>query len=149
MSNLSENFTLQEMTRSSTAVRLSIDNRPDDQQMENLKRLCVETLEPVKTLAGGKRVRVSSGLRVKLLNQKIGGSKSSDHVNGNASDFTIEDMTVTEVVEMIMNSDIPFDQLIHEFDSWVHISNRGAGNNRRQVLRATKVNGKTVYEKYV
>lgn len=146
--NLTEHFTLAELTNSDTGTRAGIDNTPNVEQITNLQRLCRDTLEHVRTLSGNKTIRSSSGFRCPKLNKLIGGSPTSDHMNGNAVDFRIDGMSVTETVEMIMKSDIPFDQLIHEFDRWTHISNKGS-DNRREVLRAIKQNGKTVYEKYV
>lgn len=147
--NLSENFTLEEMTRSTTAKRKAIDNTPSVQQITNLQKLCVNVLERVRTLAGGKKVRSTSGFRCVKLNKLIGGAPTSQHTEGKADDFTIDDMTVTETVDMIRGSDIEFDQLIHEFDDWIHVS-FNEGKNRREVLRAKKdANGKTFYEKYI
>jgi len=146
--NLSENFTLQEMTESDAAARLAIDNTPSVTQISNLQKLCVNTLEPIRSMTGGKSILISSGFRSSKLNKAIGGSETSDHCNGRAADFRVAGMTVTEVVESIAQSNIQFDQLIHEFDRWVHVSFRET-DNRREVLRATKQGKKTVYEKYI
>jgi len=143
---LTKNFSLDEMIRSTAAIRNGIDNTPTVKEIANLQRLCEHVLEPARELSGGKTIRISSGFRNPKVNKLIGGSPTSDHVNGNAADFTIDGMSVTEVVEMIAKSNIQFDQLIHEFDSWVHVSFNET--NRREVLAAKKDGKKTVYEKY-
>ena len=140
---LSRNFTLEELTASETAARRGIDNTPSAEIVENLKVLCL-TLEEVKDVAEGKDVLISSGYRCPKLNSAVGGSKNSAHMEGLAADCTSPKFgSVKQFCEAIRDSDIQFDQLIFEFDAWAHIG--VGGQNRRQVITARKVNGKTEY----
>ena len=146
---LSENFTLAELTKSSTATRLGIDNTPTPEQLENLLELCNKVLQPLRDAIGP--IRISSGLRVPALNKAIGGSKTSQHcaINGAAADIDVED---NKKVFDYIKDNIQFDQLIWEFGNekqpdWVHVSYH-YGKNRGQILRAVKKNGKTTYINY-
>lgn len=146
---LSENFTLAELTKSSTAKRLGIENTPDPQQLENLVELCQKVLQPLRDAIGP--IRISSGLRVPALNKAIGGSSTSQHcaINGAAADIDIDDNK--KVFDYIKNN-LQFDQLIWEFGNekqpdWVHVSYH-YGHNRGQVLKAIKKDGKTKYVPY-
>lgn len=118
--NLSEHFTLDEFTASQTAARRGIDNTPCQAAIDNLKRLCV-LLEQVRMLFG-KPVSISSGYRCSQLNMMIGGQEKSQHVLGCAADFNIQGVSLNDIISAIIANDLPFDQIIHEFDSWVHIS---------------------------
>lgn len=118
---LSPNFTLEEATFSETATRLGINNQPTDRQLENMK-ITAEGMEKVRALLG-KPIRVSSWLRQPELNQAIGGSRISSHMDGWAVDFVCPAYgTPYEVAKAIKESDIQLDQCIHEFGRWVHIS---------------------------
>jgi len=117
---LTQNFTLAEMTASQTAVRNGIDNTPDAACIENLRRLC-NILEEIRTLVG-KPITITSGFRGREVNATIGGSKNSQHMYGCAADFRITGLTPDEVIRIILTAGIKFDQLIREYDSWVHIS---------------------------
>ena len=86
---------------------------------------------------------MSSGFRSKQVNRLVGGADASQHTFGEAADITIPGLTNDQIVEAIRKAKLPYDQLIEEFGSWVHVSY--GPRNRRQVLRARKVNGKTVY----
>lgn len=145
--NLSEHFTLDEMLSSQTAIRLSIDEQfcPPDSIKDNLKELCDNVLEPVRDLLGGGYIKVSSGYRCDRLNNTIGGADSSQHTKGQAADISSPVVTVENLYTDIKQSGIKFDQLIQEFGHWVHISYTSVGINRRQCLRAVKVNGVTKY----
>lgn len=132
---LTEHFSLEEMTASQTASRCSIDNDPTDQELVELTRTC-QVLEIVRAM-WGKPLMVSSGYRCEDLNKEIGGSENSQHMLGQAADFTIPAVgSPKEICQAIVdNGTIPFDQLILEYDDWVHISQAGIGNEpRRQVL---------------
>ena len=118
---LSENFTYEELTRSDTAVRLGVENTPNDAEIENLKRLA-ELLEEVKKAVGGKAVMINSGFRSKPVNDAVGSKDSSQHRLGCAADLRVPGMKPREVVEACMTAKVPFDQIILEFDSWTHIS---------------------------
>jgi zinc D-Ala-D-Ala carboxypeptidase len=117
--NLSLNFTLDELTRSEAAARNGWDNTPNEQEIENLTRLAA-LLQEVKAAVGGKPVIINSGFRSKLVNDAVGSKDSSQHRLGCAADLRVPGMTPRQVVEACL--ELPFDQIILEFDSWTHIS---------------------------
>lgn len=139
---LGEFFTLKEMTRSTTAAQRGIPNEPDEKQLRALELLVVNILDPLRRHAG-RPVIVTSGLRVPALNRAVGGSATSQHVLGEAADIKIPGMAVADVCAVIRTLNLPFDQLIDEFGSWVHVSH--GSRHRRQSLRARKQGGRTVY----
>lgn len=144
---LSDNFSLAEMIRSDAATRLGISNTPDDAQIDNLRRLAVEILEPLRA-AIGKPIRITSGLRVPVLNTIIGGVSNSDHCLGRAADIQVDGMSAKSVCEAVRSLDLPYKQVIHEFGAWCHVSiGYPAEAPKRECLTAIKVAGKTVYEK--
>ena len=119
--NLSQNFTLAEFTRSETAARRGLDNTPDAETIENLKMVAAG-LEEVRALLG-KPIQITSGYRSLKVNSAVGSKPTSAHVKGFAADFVSPEYgSVSDVCRAILNSTIEYDQLIHEFDSWVHIS---------------------------
>jgi hypothetical protein len=130
--NLSEHFTLEELTATS---HREFDNTPKASELANLIRLAA-MLEQVKEVLGGKPVMINSGFRSKQVNDSVGSKDTSQHRLGCAADIRIPGMTPNEVVKAIKDSDIPYDQLIREFDSWTHISvtNTTTDKPRRQVL---------------
>ena len=134
-------FQLWEAVQSSTASRLGILNWPDDQQLDNLKRTASEIMDPIRERFG--RIRITSGLRVSELNEAIAGSsRTSAHCFGRAFDFRPHDRDVElfEVVDWVIASEIPYDQIILEYHSWVHIASAATGKEpRRQAL--TKLSG--------
>jgi hypothetical protein len=129
---LSEHFTLEELTATS---HREFDNTPKASELANLMRLAA-LLEQVKTVLGNKPVMINSGFRSKQVNDSVGSKDTSQHRIGCAADIRIPGMTPNEVVKAIMDSDIPYDQLIREFDSWTHISvtNTTTDKPRRQAL---------------
>lgn len=147
MMNLSKHFTLDEMIKSPTAQRLGIENAPNAEQLENLRDLVEYILEPLR-IHYGRPIIVTSGFRCTKLNKAVGGSSTSQHVKGQAVDIrSVSDRRDDnkELFEMIREMKLPFDQLINEYDyDWVHVSY--SPKNRRQVLKAIKQNGKTVYQ---
>ena len=147
--NLSANFSLKELTKSDTATRLGIDNTPDDETIDNLKTLCEKVLQPVRDHFG-KSVTVNSGFRSSETNQATGGSKSSDHVKGQAADIEIAGVANADLAQWIMDN-LDYTQLILEFytqgipdSGWVHVS-YDPNNLKKQELTAVKVAGKTQY----
>lgn len=146
---LSQNFTLAEMTKSATAIRMGIDNNPRDEHLENITALCVNVLQKVRDEHGS--VRVSSGYRSPALNEAIGGSTTSQHSKGQAADFECSSISNYDLAVWI-DENLEYDQLILEFytagepsSGWVHVSYKESGN-RKQALTAVKENGKTVYK---
>jgi uncharacterized protein YcbK (DUF882 family) len=118
---LSPNFTLEELTRSEAAARNGWDNTPNEQELENLKRLAA-LLQEVKAAVGGKPVMINSGFRSKLVNDSVGSKDSSQHRLGCAADLRVAGMTPRQVVEACIEAKVNFDQIILEFDAWTHIS---------------------------
>jgi hypothetical protein len=130
--NLSPHFTLDELTHTD---HREIDNSPNQAEIENLQRLA-NFLEEVKTVLGGKPVMISSGFRCKALNDAVGSKDSSQHRVGCAADFRVPGMTPDQVVRAIIESGLPYQQIIREFDRWTHISipNQASGSPRKQAL---------------
>ncbi|GLU53217.1 D-Ala-D-Ala carboxypeptidase family metallohydrolase [Dyadobacter frigoris] len=142
---ISPHFTLEEMLTSQTAIRFRYNEQfiPPNNVKQSLTALCQNVLEPIR-IAVAKPIRVSSGYRCLRVNSKIGGSKTSQHMDGEAADIQVLSITVEELFQFIKSGNFPYDQLIQEFDSWVHVS--FGPRNRRQPLRAIKLgNGQTKY----
>ena len=116
--NLTEHFTLEELT---TTSHRQFDNTPNADEIANLTRLA-EFLERVKAKLGGKPVMINSGFRSKQVNDAVGSKDTSQHRIGCAADFRVPGMTPNEVVQTLVDSGLPYDQIIREFDSWTHIS---------------------------
>jgi len=116
--NLTLHFTLEELTFTD---HREYDNTPNEQELENLKRLSL-FLEEVKKLLGGKAIMVNSAFRSAEVNRAVGSTDKSQHRLGCACDFRVPDMTPDEVVQAIINSDLQYDQCIREFDRWTHVS---------------------------
>lgn len=135
--NLSEHFTLDEATYSETAVRLGIDNQPSTVQLENMKHSASQ-LEKVRELSGA--LRINSWLRLPAVNVAVGGSKVSSHMDGWAIDVSSSKHTPYELCKMVKDSGLKFDQMIHEFGRWMHIS--FAPEMRQQELTIFKPEGK-------
>ncbi|MEG1040030.1 MAG: D-Ala-D-Ala carboxypeptidase family metallohydrolase [Pseudomonas sp.] len=136
--NLSEHFTLAEMTVSQSAARSNIDNTPDANSVNNLRRLCA-LLEQVRLLIG-RPVLVTSGYRCAALNRMVGGAPRSAHVQGLAADINVSGLTPAALARRLADSALMFDQLILEFDSWVHLG-LAEGAERRQILTIRKGTG--------
>jgi hypothetical protein len=131
---LSPNFTLAELTHSETAERLGLDNTPDEKVKANLVRLA-RILEEVRRVLG-RPIMVNSAYRSLAVNKAIGSKPTSQHCLGCAADIRVPGLTPNDVVNLVVKSNIEYDQLIREFDSWVHISitNTHTDKPRRQVL---------------
>ena len=147
---LSKNFSLNELTKSQTAIRMGIDNTSDTEQLVNLVVLVQQVLQPCREQFGS--ISINSGLRVLKLNQAIGSSDKSQHTKGEAADFEAHSISNRRLAEWIEEK-LDFDQLILEYpgpdprDGWVHCSYKRDGGNRKQVLTAVKEGNKTVYKK--
>jgi hypothetical protein len=149
MTQLTTNFSLYELTKSETALRMGFDNTPDDEATENLRLLCEKVLQPVRDHYG-KGVKVNSAYRSPESNAAVGGSKTSDHCKGQAADIEIPGVANADLAQWIMDN-LKYTQLILEFytpgipdSGWVHVS-YNPDNLKKQELTATKVAGKTTY----
>jgi len=129
---MTPNFTLAELTHTD---HRSLDNTPNDTERANLQRLA-EFLELVKVALGGKPIMVNSAFRSKAVNDAVGSKDTSQHRVGCAADIRVPGMTPDQVVRTIIAAQLPFDQIIREFDAWTHISvpNSPALKPRRQAL---------------
>ena len=142
MTQLSEHFTLEELTHTD---HRELENIPNETELANLKRLA-EFLETVKTVLGGKPIMVNSAFRSKVVNDAVGSKDTSQHRVGCAADLRVPGMTPDEVVKAIIASGIGYDQVIREFDRWTHISipNKFFDSPRKQALIIDK-QGTRVY----
>lgn len=143
--DLSPHFTLHELTVSEYAARNGIANVPMPEDIVCLSELCMFVLEPLRRQLQ-KPVNVTSGFRSVELNRAIGGAENSQHCRGQAADIHVKGMSTESLFQTIIKSGIEFDQCILEFNSWVHIS-WNTGKNRKELLVAEKINGKTTYRK--
>ena len=132
--NLSPNFTLEELTHSEIAERKGLDNTPSKEVKANLVRLAL-FLEEVRKLLG-RPILINSAYRSLEVNKAVGGKPTSQHVLGCAADIKVSGMTPNNVVKEILKSNIEYDQVIREFDSWTHISipNNFADKPRKMAL---------------
>ena len=122
MTHLSEHFTLEELTASSAAVRLKLDNTPGPEVLAALTR-AAQFMEDVREALDNKPIRITSGYRSPAVNKAIGGVPTSAHCFGHAIDFQCPSFgTPYDVCQRILEAGILFDQLIHEYGSWTHIS---------------------------
>lgn len=143
--NLSAHVTLKEFTYSDTAVKHGINNEMNLTQLKSAEELCQNVFEPLR-LYLNTPIKINSGFRSLQLNKLIG-SKTSQHAKGEAMDVNIGAKGFNFIKDKL-----DFDQLIWEFGNdenpqWVHVSFKKLGN-RKQVLKATKKNGKTIYSIY-
>lgn len=143
----SKYFTLEELTASLTAKRKGINNTPSADIVANLQRLVTNVLDPLRT-EWGKPIIVSSGYRCPKLNTAVGGAKNSQHTLGQAADIrTLSDKPEEnrKLRDLLIKLNLPYDQLIDEFGcDWIHVS-FSTSHNRRQMLSAKRIKGKTVY----
>lgn len=148
---ISEHISYKEATRSVTALRLGIDNTPNEYQLQNMELIAKNVFEPLRKAVGG-AIKINSFFRCEDLNKAIGGSSKSQHCQGRAID--IDDnyghMSNNNMYKYIKEN-LDFDQLIFEFPdengnaSWIHVSYVDADSNRKRCLKAIKENGKTKY----
>jgi hypothetical protein len=151
---LSKNLSLAEMIRSESAKRAGINNMPTKEHLESMKILAEKIFQPIRDHFKVP-IHISSGYRSKALNASIkGASKNSQHALGQALDLDMDGTEITnkQVFDYIKDN-LEYDQLIFEFGTdsnpaWVHVSFNSKGKQRKQILKATKKNGKTVYSTY-
>jgi len=147
---MSDHFSIKELTYSDTAIRLGIDNTPNDQILKNLQLVTQHILEEVRSYFD-KPVKITSGYRSPALCQAIGSKPTSQHTLGQAVDFEVIGIPNKVVSDWIVNN-LDFDQCILEFwkpdeynSGWVHCSYKTSGN-RKMYLKAYTANGRTIYE---
>jgi len=149
---LSKNLSLKEVVKSNTATRLDIDNTPSEQAINNLKGIAEHVFQPLRDRFGVP-IGVSSGYRSPALNKAVNGSRTSQHMVGEALDIDADiygGLSNKDIFEFIKDN-LVFDQMIWEFGddespAWVHVSYKSYGENRGRILKAYKdENKKTVY----
>ena len=146
---LSKNLTLGEATKSHTAIKYGISNKPSGEHLSNLIQIASKIFQPVRDHFQ-KPIIVSSGYRSQALNDIIGGASGSQHSKGEALDLdgSVENFLIFEYIK----NNLEFDQLIWEFGDdenpdWVHVSYKSE-NNRGEVLQAVRQNGKVIYKRW-
>ena len=137
---LSKHFSLEEMIKSSTALRMGIDNIPNEEQIENLKAICENILEPLREYYESRPITITSGFRSPELSEAIKSSRQFQHCKGEACDFEIAGFDNRQVASHIKNN-FDFDQLISEYyeegvadSGWIHVAYKRDGSNRKQSL---------------
>jgi hypothetical protein len=143
---ITEHFSLEEMTRSATALRLGLDNTLPAQFYRNAE-MVAEALERVRAYFGGKPIRVTSCFRSRTVNAAVGGSLTSAHMAAMAADFEVIGVPHIEVCRAMPEIVPEFDQCIYEFGptGWVHLG-LSHSTPRKQLLTAVRVHSKTVYK---
>jgi uncharacterized protein YcbK (DUF882 family) len=130
---------MSELIHSDTAIKHNINNMPDINSMDCLLELIVHVLQPLRDKVG-KPIIITSGYRNWQVNKLVGGAVDvhgnpiSQHCKGQAADFNIKGMSIAATIDFIKKSGIEYDQLINEFDKWVHIS-FNKGKNRKQCFK--------------
>jgi hypothetical protein len=147
---ISEHFSLAELCNSASAKRHGISNVADDKSIKNLTILAENILEPIRKHFE-QPIHISSGYRCAALNKKVGGSKTSQHLIGQAVDIDNDNTEISnaEIFNFIKDN-LKYDQLIWEFGNdenpdWVHVS--FSNKPRKQILKAYKDGLSTVYKK--
>lgn len=142
---LTDHFSLEELTFSEKAARLGLDNSPDKPEVDNLVLLCRFILEPLRS-AFGRPVVVTSGFRAPVVNKAVGGASTSHHLSGRAADIRVTGVRPIEVCRMVAKLALPYEQCILEFGSWCHVSIPLFNSPpKRELLTAKKDGKKTVY----
>ena len=141
---LSACFYLDEFIVSQVAERHGYKNEPNEKQIDNLRLLCVNVLQPLRKIINVP-IFINSGFRCFDVNVAVGGRFNSQHLEGKAADFVVHSMNLIDVFNIVLER-FSFDQLIYEFGKWIHVSWNGE-LNRKDVMISKKVYGKTVYEK--
>jgi zinc D-Ala-D-Ala carboxypeptidase len=136
---ITPNFSLREMIHSDISVRDGILNVPNAKHLDALTALCENVLQPLRNKLGVP-VRVSSGFRCRALNshREVGGAPNSQHLRGEAADIHAKGYTPQQLFDFVIASGIVFDQVIQEFDEWVHISYTTRRENRQSAVIATR-----------
>ena len=150
MNRISKHISYKEATRSATALRLGIDNKPNEYELQNMEMVAKKVFEPLREAVDAP-IKINSFYRCEELNKAIGGSSKSQHCQGRAIDIDdIYGHVSNAYMYYYIKDNLDFDQLIWEFGTddspdWVHVSYVDADSNRKRCLRAIKENGKTKY----
>lgn len=147
---ISEHISWKEATHSNTATRKGIKNEPNFTEVQAMKQLAEKVFEPLRNHFN-KPILVNSFFRSKELNKKIGGSTTSQHCKGEAIDLDATKGFTNRDIYNYIKDNLDFDQLIWEFGTdlepdWVHVSYKYEGLNRKQILKAERINGKVKYK---
>lgn len=126
------NFKISELIHSNEAAKNKINNMPDINSLDCMLDLIHYCLQPIRNKIK-KPMIITSGFRCSQLNKIVKGSSTSQHMKGQAADFVIKGMTPTQIIDIIVKSDIEYDELINEKNQWVHISFI-KNKNRKKVL---------------
>ena len=150
MNKISKHISYKEATRSATALRLGIDNKPNEYELQNMEMVANKVFEPLREAVNGP-IKINSFFRCEKLNKAIGGSSKSQHCQGRAIDIDdIYGHVSNAFMYYYIKDNLDFDQLIWEFGTndspdWVHVSYVDDDSNRKRCLRAIRENGKTKY----
>ena len=148
---LSKHITYKEATRSATALRLGIENKPSEYELQNMELIAEKVFEPLREAVGGP-IKINSFFRCEELNKAIGGSSRSQHCQGRAIDIDdVYGYVSNSYMYYYIKDNLDFDQLIWEFGTdtepdWVHVSYVDSDSNRKRCLLAYKEDGKTKYK---
>ena len=150
MKKISKHITYKEGTRSVTALRLGIENVPNDYELQNMELIAEKVFEPLRQAVNGP-IKINSFFRCEELNKAIGGSSRSQHCQGRAIDIDdVYGYVSNSYMYYYIKDNLDFDQLIWEFGTddspdWVHVSYVDEDSNRKRCLKAYRENGKTKY----
>jgi len=151
MKKISKHITYKEGTRSVTALRLGIENVPNDYELQNMELIAEKVFEPLRQTVNGP-IKINSFFRCEELNKAIGGSSRSQHCQGRAIDIDdVYGYVSNSYMYYYIKDNLDFDQLIWEFGTdtepdWVHVSYVDSDSNRKRCLLAYKKDGKTKYK---
>jgi hypothetical protein len=151
MNRISKHITYKEATRSVTALRLGIENKPSEYELQNMELIAEKVFEPLREAVNGP-IKINSFYRSEELNKAIGGSSRSQHCQGRAIDIDdVYGYVSNAYMYYYIKDNLDFDQLIWEFGTdtnpdWVHVSYVDGDSNRKRCLLAYKDNGKTKYK---
>jgi len=151
MKKISKHITYKEGTRSVTALRLGIENVPNDYELQNMELIAEKVFEPLRKAVNGP-IKINSFFRCEELNKAIGGSSRSQHCQGRAIDIDdVYGYVSNSYMYYYIKDNLDFDQLIWEFGTdtepdWVHVSYVDSDSNRKRCLLAYKEDGKTKYK---
>ena len=151
MNSISKHITYKEATRSVTALRLGIENVPNDYELQNMELIAEKVFEPLRKAVNGP-IKINSFFRCEELNKAIGGSSRSQHCQGRAIDIDdVYGYVSNSYMYYYIKDNLDFDQLIWEFGTdtepdWVHVSYVDSDSNRKRCLLAYKEEGKTKYK---